>query len=202
MLVLSIIKNSIDNEYMKNRSVYTVKQGFLLAAIFLAVVHPPDVAAQSREYVLKAGYIEKFTHFIEWPELSTSAITPTVFSIIIIGDNTFGTAIEKVFNNVKIQNKKIRVTYASSLDEIDDCMILIITPSKTIDVEDIVNYAKGKPILTIGETKGYGKKGAIINMFIEDNYIRYEINQTTLHQSGLKISSLLLASAIIVKSDE
>jgi hypothetical protein len=187
---------------MKSCSVHTVKYVFLLTFICLALIHPPDSVAQSREYVLKAGYIEKFTHFIEWPETSSSKDTTAAFSIMVIGDNTFGTAIEKIFNKVKIQNKKIRVSYVSSIDEIDDCMILIITPSKTIGVEEIINYAKGKPILTIGETKGYGKKGAIINMFIEDNYIRYEINQTTLHTSGLKISSLLLASAIIVQSDE
>jgi hypothetical protein len=90
----------------------------------------------------------------------------------------------------------------SSVNEIKDCMILIISESKKNELNDILNYTTGKPILTIGDAKGYGKKGVIINMFIDDNYIRYEVNRTTLDKSGLKISSLLLASAVIVKTDE
>jgi hypothetical protein len=38
-------------------------QAFLLAWMMM----PLDGSGQSREYLLKAGYIEKFTHFIEWP---------------------------------------------------------------------------------------------------------------------------------------
>ena len=44
--------------------------------------------------------------------------------------------------------------------------------------------------------------GVHINMYDDDNYIRFEINQEAVEKSKLKVSSLLLASAKIVKSDD
>jgi nitrogen regulatory protein PII len=175
----------------------------LLAVVFSVVfIIPPLTFAQTREYLLKAGYIEKFTHFVEWPGISKTQDPTIAFSIAVIGENKFGSAIEKIFSNVKIGNKKVRIIYISSVDEIKDCNILIISESKRNELDEILNYTAGKPILTIGETSGYGKRGVVINMFIESNHIRYEINRTALDKSGLKISSLLLSSAIIVKTDE
>jgi hypothetical protein len=81
-------------------------------------------------------------------------------------------------------------------------MILIVPESAKPRLDEILNRTKGKPVLTIGDTGGFAKKGVIINMFIEQNHIRYEINKTALDRSGLQISSLLLASAVIVEDDE
>jgi hypothetical protein len=44
--------------------------------------------------------------------------------------------------------------------------------------------------------------GVYINMFIDDDYIRYEINQDAIEKSDLKVSSLLLASAKIIKAND
>ena len=61
---------------------------------------------------------------------------------------------------------------------------------------------QGSQSLTISDNGGYGKEGVIINLLLIKDYIRYEINRETLKKSGLKMSSLLLDSAIIVKADE
>jgi hypothetical protein len=172
----------------------------LLLLVLIAMSN--EISAQSREYLLKAGYIEKFTHFVEWPEITNINDTTSVFSIAVIGENKFSNAIEEMFTKVKVKNKKVRISYISSINEIKDLMILFISESKKDKLDEILNYTTGKPILTIGDTKGYGKKGVIINMFIDDNYIRYEINMKALNKSGLQISSLLLNSAIIIKTDE
>ena len=44
--------------------------------------------------------------------------------------------------------------------------------------------------------------GSHINMYVDGNYIRYEINQKAIEKSGLKVSSLLLTSARIVETDD
>lgn len=187
---------------MKGSYLHSAKHLTLLVVLSVAMIGPLQSFAQSREYLLKTGYIEKFTHFIEWPETSDIKDSTAAFSITVIGENRFGNAIEKIFSGVRVKNRKVRIRYVSSVDEIENCMVLIISESKGNELDEILNHTKGKPILTIGETKGYGKKGVIINMFIDNNYIRYEINRTALDKSGLKISSLLLASAIIVTTDE
>jgi hypothetical protein len=175
----------------------------VLPVLFCAAATAPSkITAQSREYLLKAGYIEKFTHFIEWPETTGGDDSSHAFRIAVIGENRFGNAIERIFSRVRVQNRKVRIVYATSIDAIENCMIWVISGGGSNRLDEILNYTTGKPILTIGETKGYGKKGVIINMFVDDNYLRYEINRAALRKSGLKISSLLLASAVIVGANE
>jgi hypothetical protein len=163
---------------------------------------PHDIHAQSKEYLLKAGYIEKFTHFVEWPEKTNIHDTTLAFSVAVMGENKFSNALEKIFEKVKVNNKEVRITNISSIDDIDSCMVLIISESKKNSLKEILSYTTGKPILTIGETKGYGKKGVIINMYLDDNYIRYEINRTALNKSGLKISAKLFEIARIISGEE
>jgi hypothetical protein len=169
----------------------------LTAGIFL----PATSAAQSREYLLKAGYIEKFTHFVDWPELQQKK--DSVFKIAVLGGNGLGKAVKALFKDIKVKNRKVKISFIHSADEINSAMILIITGELSGDqLQKVLNYTKGRQILTISEIKGYGKKGIIINMFKEDNYIRYEINTSTLARSGLKINSMLLNYAVIVKTDD
>ena len=66
-------------------------------------------------------------------------------------------------------------------------------------MQEVLQYKKGKAVMTISDTKGYCNKGVLLNMIVVDNYVRYEINKGVLVASGLKMSSLLLNSAIIIE---
>jgi hypothetical protein len=180
----------------------SLKHWTFLALWLAGMTIPRDASGQSRENLLKAGYIEKFTHFIEWPDATGIRDSTGVFSITVIGEDKYGGAIEKLFSKVKVKNRRVRVSHISSVDESDECMILVVPESAKTRLDEILNHTAGKPVLTIGDTRGFGKKGVIINMFIDQNRIRYEINKTALDKSGLQISSFLLASAVIVESDE
>jgi len=54
---------------------------------------------------------------------------------------------------------------------------------------------KGSPILTIGESDGFLESGGIINFLMEDEKVRFEINNTAAKQARLKIRSKLLRLA-------
>lgn len=173
----------------------------LLLPTFIAwgIILSNPARAQSREYLLKAGYIEKFTHFIEWPESEKNA--DSIFRIAVIGDSNFEPALNEIFGKVKVKGQRTEIRHVSTIEEVENCRILVIS-GPIMNLDEVLNYTTGKQILTISESKGYGRKGVIINLFVVDNYIRYEINQNSLQKSGLKMSSLLLNTALIVKSDE
>lgn len=174
----------------------------ILNVVLFLMITSANSFSQTREYLLKAGYIEKFTHFIEWSELTGITNAADVFSIAVIGENKYDNALEKIFNKVKVKNRRVDIRYISSINEINNCMVLIISESKSEKLMEILSYTSRKPILTIGETAGWGKRGVMINMLIYKNYIRYEINLSALNKSGLKVNGLLLSSAIIIKEDE
>jgi len=200
--IFNEIGDLVISKVMKGRHLYIFRLLIKLFFICAVAIISNQSFAQTREYLLKAGYIEKFTHFIEWPN-TTDINNPNVeFTIAVIGRNEFDNSLEKIFGEVKINKKKVRIKYISSINEIENSLILFISKSERNNIDEILKFTSNKPILTIGDTKGYAENGVIINMFIDKNKLRYEINRTAAEKSGLKISSLLLTSATIVKSDE
>lgn len=185
--MISILKNTKKIEF--------------LIFIIIGVMFEGESFCQSRESLVKAGYIEKFTHFVQWPESSNKSDSTAIFAITVIGENTLGHDLGELFSKTKIRNNKVRISYINSVNELHDCMILFISGSEKNNLDKILRFTTGKPILTISDSKGFGSYGVIINMFNDGNYIRYEINQSTLEKSGLKINSLLLNYAVILKSD-
>lgn len=170
----------------------------LLAFSTLILFLSGPVRADVPEYDLKALFIERFTRFVEWPAESSITDTTKPFVVGVIGKNPFGTGIEKIYSALRIQNKKITIRYISRLQEIDQCYLLFISDETHQNLSQILNYTKDKPILTISDTEGYAQKGVYINFYIEKGKLRFEINQSAVKQSKLKVSYMLMQHAKII----
>jgi hypothetical protein len=172
----------------------------LLLSMFWALY---PLMGQTTEYKLKAVFLERFTRFIEWPAPNTRfSDTTKSFIITVIGDNPFGSALDDLYSSTKIKNKKVKIKYITKISEIDSTNILFISDSKEKSLDAILDYTRGKPILTVSDHDGFAEKGVIINFYIANNKIRFEINENSLIQSKLYMSYLLLNVANIVKGKE
>jgi len=67
---------------------------------------------------------------------------------------------------------------------------------------EAIQLLKGVPVLTIGETPGFARNGGIINLILEDNKVRFEVNVQAAKDAELNISSRLLALARIIQPPE
>lgn len=172
----------------------TIRIIFLL----ICLVRNGIIHAQTDEYLMKAGFLERFTRFIEWPVETNIADSSKPFVISVIGRNPFDEKLDQFFETTKIKNRKVEIRYISELEEIQDSHILFITKSKEKQLSGILSLTQGKPILTVSDTNGFGKKGVRINFFVEQNKIRFEINKDAIQKSGLQISYLLLNVAKII----
>ena len=153
---------------------------------------------QSEEYVLKAAYLERITRFTDWPEEIAMSDTSKPFIIKVIGENPFGTTLEQMYSTTKIKNKSVEIDYISKPKEIDDCHLLFISSSMEKKFPKIIEYTKDKPILTISDTEGFGDKGVLINLYLSEKRLRFEINETAVKESGLEMSYMLLKVAKII----
>ncbi len=153
--------------------------------------------AQSGEALLKAGYIEKFTHFVQWPDYLEDNVAVS-FGIGIIGHDGLKVSLEEIFSKVRVNDKNVKIKHIESFEEIDNFNIVFICGSEKENLDEILRYTRGRQILTIGDTAGYAEEGVIINMYREGDYIRYEVNRKSLMESGLVINSLLLDYAKII----
>lgn len=178
-------------KYNKGRISATV-----LFIIFLLLGMPS--LCQSDEYLMKTGFIERFTRFINWPNDSVQNDTINPFIITVLGENPFDCTLNEFYSDTMIKKRNVVINYISSISELEPCHILFISGSCKSDLEQILNIANQHAILTISETKGFAKKGVLINFYIDKNKIRFEINQQAFKDSGLKVSHLLLKIAKVV----
>jgi hypothetical protein len=177
------------------------KTKIFLIVIFGFLIIPIIVFSQTEEYTIKAVFLERFTRFIEWPGESEINDTTKPFVISVIGKNPFGNILEETYSAQKILNKNVEIRYISKIDQIEKTNILFISKSKDKELSKILSYTKGKPILTVGDTKGFAKKGVMINFYLSSGKLRFEINETAVKESGLSMSYLLLQVALIVKKN-
>jgi YfiR/HmsC-like len=168
---------------------FTWAKGLAGALIVLVTITVSAFGFESPEYTIKAAYLYKFVPFVEWPSPPGSS-----FDICIIGDDPFGSAIDRAVDGQTAMGKPIEVTRLDDSDSADQCQILFIAPSEGRSVRAIADKLEGRPILTVAD-EGDSDTDTVITFVIEDNRVRFEINDDIAAKDGLTISSKLLSLA-------
>jgi YfiR/HmsC-like len=160
----------------------------------------------SSEYLIKAGFIYNFANLVQWPSTSF-AQSDSPITIVILGEDHFGTTLDHVLEGKKVNSRSFVIKRARSLSELQralgpqkECQILYVSSSEMPHLSEAIQILKGAPVLTIGETPGFARSGGIINLILEDNKVRFEVNVQAAKEADLNISSRLLALARIVPS--
>lgn len=148
-------------------------------------------SGDSREYQIKAAFLFNFVQFVKWPETSfASADAP--FSIGILGDDPFGSALDEMLRGEAINNHRLTVVRAQRINDLKDCQLIFVSRSEESHVGEILSQLGSKPILTVSELEGFARSGGDINFYLSGGKVHFEINPQSARQSGLKISSQLL----------
>lgn len=169
-----------------------------LKILFLFLLLTNVLYAQVSEYEYKAAFIERFTRFVEWPE----EFENDKFVIAVVGKNPFKNSLDELLADTKIKNLNSEIIYTNNINELSHVNLVFISGSEKKRLNEIITAIAEKPILIISDSKGFCKNGTHINMYNDGNYIRFEINEETITKTGLTVSSLLLASAKIITTDE
>ena len=149
-----------------------------------------------REYEVKSGLLYRICKFTQWPH---STAMKKNFIISILGRTVPGKEII-IPGNQTIDKRKIVIRKIKHLSEIDDSDVLFITASEAYRIDEIVDYTCNKPILTVGDTRGFAQKGIIINFYIYMDTVRFEINYEASKKASLQMHSQLFAIGRVVKT--
>lgn len=148
-----------------------------------------------REYEVKAAFVYNFFKFIEWP--AEAADSSKDIRICVLGD----IPAEKPFAQLQDQSvggRRIHVFHLRSLSSLRECTVLFIASSEEGRLPSILAALKGSRTLTVGDTRGYARKGVMINFFLAENRVRFKINAESARRAGLAFSSKLLKLAGVV----
>ncbi len=172
-----------------------------LAASYLAartVTTPVRAQAESSlERAIKATYLWKFAPFVAWPGGAfRSPDAPLV--ICVLGDNALANLLQQSVASERVDSHPIHVRDLAAVSRDTDCRILFDAGSSAQSIADALAMVRGQPVLTVTDNQEYGGPKGIINFVIENNHVRFEINDAAAAVNGLTISSKLLSLAIVV----
>lgn len=104
----------------------------VVAAFILATGHvsAPSQTSSHNEYEVKAAFICNFTKFVEWPARTFSdSEEPLVIGII--GDNPFGSSLERAVKGKTVDGRDLVIKRFSKISECSECHLLFISSSET-----------------------------------------------------------------------
>lgn len=165
--------------------------GLLSSALTLARSEEP----KNSEYWVKAAFIYNIFKFVDEKNDPSSAD----YQFCILGEAPFLSE----FNSIKdkpIDGKKIVIKQIEDPRNAN-CRAIFITSSEQRQISQITRQLKPLGILTLSDTTGFGQKGVMINFYLDQNKVRFEINLGAAEEAGVKISSKLLNLSTIVRSE-
>jgi hypothetical protein len=146
--------------------------------------------APSSDYKMHCLYLYKFSQLVQWPEENTGG----EFNIGIVGVSPLIPQLEQY---IAAKNKysivKCRVIRFTTVQAISKCDMLYVTKEQLPGFDMILKNLAGKPTLLVSEVPGLIKRGACINLIIDDGAsIKIQINKAAIESHRLKASPELL----------
>ena len=176
--------------------------GMLLPALLLLVVllfptllrplraNPHEVS----EYQVKAAFLYNFVKFVEWPgAVSTSIYDPIVIGVL--GTDPFGPVLDQTFAYKRVGGRRFELRRYRTVEELELCQVLFVSSALKRDWSKVLGAVGGTPVMTVSDGDGFVKSGGIIELLLENNKIRFDINLNEARVSKLKISAQLLQLA-------
>ncbi|WP_313981491.1 YfiR family protein [Xanthocytophaga flavus] len=164
----------------------------LLLFVLMLLALPSKLWAQENDYRIHAVFLYNFTKYVQWPSAGQSGD----FVIGVVGNSSIYDELVKITNGKMAGTQKIVVTKFKSADAITNCQMLFV--SSQVNFENVQSKLAGKPVLVITEKPGLAQKGSNINFVIKENKWRFELNENSTRQAGLKVSAELSKLAISV----
>lgn len=169
--------------------------GLMLTGAWAASSEP---ARALDEAAVKATFLYRFGAFVEWPETAFKSPEAPA-GLCILGSDPFGPALDEQVRDQHIAARPIQVRRLTNAEDIAGCHILYVGANRLLPAEEALRAARSAPILTVTDASTDAQARGMIHFVVVDNRIRFHIDQVRAMESGLTISSRLLALALSVR---
>jgi len=168
----------------------------LLALLISGSLFAPArlAAAAPTEYEVKAAFLYNFAKYVQWPPSPRRT-----FVIGVLGHDPFGPRLEEVMSGQSVQKKAIAIRRFARIEDVEGADILFVCASERYHLTVVLTALQRIPVLTVADMDRFAELGGMINLFTEENRVRFEMNPDAMRRSGLKAGSQLYRLARIVK---
>ena len=163
--------------------------GSTAVLLLLAVCALGQTAA---EYQLKAAFVYNFTKFVDWPQESVHGAN---FQMCVLGQNPFGSELTHLTEGKAIEGHPVQVSTVSNFHLARSCQVFFVSASESAHMTEILRGLRGSSVLTVGDSQGFADAGGVIELLVEDDRVRFEVNLHAANEARLKSSARLLSLA-------
>tara|TARA_B100000809_G_scaffold136817_1_gene134339 strand:+ start:41 stop:553 length:513 start_codon:yes stop_codon:yes gene_type:complete len=168
-----------------------MKKHLFLPILFLFTFY----AVGQEQSQVQSAYIYHFTKYMEWPAAKQSG--DFVIGVIgVIGDSPITPYLKSLAASKKAGMQSIVIKEFSSVSKVTNCHILFVSSKKSYELSSAIIKGKELSALIITAKAGYGKKGAGINFVTVGGKSRFEINESSIAASNVKVSAKLIQMGI------
>jgi len=184
-----------NSEQPSKYNIWTATQGLAWNAILIALLVLWGTTAVSAdgslEYAVKATFLYKFAPFIEWPN-SAFASPTSPFNLCLVGDDPFNGLVDQATANQRIADRPIFVRHLGTVDGPSGCHMMFVAGSNAQSTAQVLDAVRGSSVLTVTDSATKTQARGIIQFIVQDNRVRFDIDDNAAAQNHLTISSKLL----------
>lgn len=165
------------------------------AAAIIGAVASGGVAQPIAASALKAAFMINFVKYTEWPE--RAAELPIL--LCVTGDEGVADGLARAVPGQTVNGRALQVARLTPDGAVRDCQLLFVAEREPGRLTAIVEEASRFPVLTVSDVARSSTRGVMIELFLQNNRLRFAVNIDTMERSSIKLSSRLLAVAQIVR---
>ena len=135
------------------------------------------------EQAVKAAYVYNFTKFVSWPAESPFTRAPAL-TIGILGDDPFADAVETTVRGKHVEGRPLTVRRFRTAGEVVPCAVLFVA-RRMVDACRSSSSGSGLARAHGERRGGLHVQGGMIELFLEDNRIRFQVGLTAARTAGL-----------------
>lgn len=164
----------------------------LLLGVGLSCVSSSLAQAVDIAYQIKASYIYNFLQFVRFPESALQS--DGSLNVCVLGEDRFGSALNAIDGSKTPQGrlKVVRLGRYSSTPDLGRCNVLYLIDSERRGAGAILAKIDEVQVLTIGEFSPFIRHGGLIELFEQNDTIRFRINEGLLSKTNFKIDAQLI----------
>jgi YfiR/HmsC-like len=168
----------------------------ILGLLSLGLAVRPARADTPLEQQVKSAFVANFVQFIDWPDSAfTKADDPLIIGVA--DPAALGDALKAAVDGKTVKGRKLLIQQFTP-STVGKCHILLTGGLDGADLDAALKNAKSCGILTIGDAARFTDSGGVIQFYLEDRKVRFEINLAAAQRAKLQISSQLLKLARVV----
>lgn len=142
-------------------------------------------------YLIRALYIYNFISNCTYPpERNESFI-----ELAILDDKDLFTEVKKKYNDKVVQGKFISVVYYENISQVNNPHVLFIPKARSSSLPALNTKLASKPVLIISESKTGLANGALINFFISNNKLNYQLSTSNAKKRKIRFTTRLIQLA-------